>query len=96
MFFSKKCGLGWNPPTLWKISTQFIFFKASLNKQGIITLIMDGLAAGTAGEQLGGPGADQLGPAAAYSAQVAAWLQQAYQAQLMQYGTKRSNVFSSR
>jgi len=47
---------------------------------------MDGLAAGTAEEQLGGPGADQLGPAAAYSAQVAAWLQQAYQAQLMQYG----------
>ena len=28
----------------------------------------------------------QLGPGAAYSAQVAAWLQQAYQAQLMQYG----------
>ena len=33
-------------------------------------------------------GADepQLGPGAAYSAQVAAWLHQAYQAQLMQYG----------
>jgi len=29
---------------------------------------------------------DQLGPAAAYSAKVAAWLQQAYQAQIMQYG----------
>ena len=28
----------------------------------------------------------QLGPGAAYSAQVAAWLHQAYQAQLMQYG----------
>lgn len=31
-------------------------------------------------------GDEALGPAAAYSAQVAAWLQQAYQAQMMQYG----------
>ena len=29
---------------------------------------------------------DQLGPAAEYSAKVAEWLQQAYQAQMMQYG----------
>ena len=52
-------------------------------KQGIYTLIMDGLAA-----------EEQLGPAAAYSAQVATWLQQAYQAQLMQYG-KRPIITSS-
>ena len=29
---------------------------------------------------------DEMGPAAAYSAKVAAWLQQAYQAQMVQYG----------
>ena len=29
---------------------------------------------------------NELGPAAAYSAQVAAWLSQAYHAQLMQHG----------
>ena len=31
---------------------------------------------------------EELGPAAAYSAQVAAWLNQAYHAQLMQYGER--------
>ena len=32
---------------------------------------------------------EELGPAAAYSAQVAAWLQQAYHAQMLQYGENK-------
>ena len=34
----------------------------------------------------------ELGPAAAYSAKVAAWLSQAYHAQLMQHGEGRNKV----
>jgi len=38
---------------------------------------------------------EELGPAAAYSAQVAAWLNQAYHAQLMQYGFQSFLAYQS-